>query len=427
MIPKKIREEMLAEHQRLGIGTGTRIYGYIKPRKNGEFTLNTYALNVTKTYGVRLVEVNRAWSDKPYYLVKNLWRNFWGGAKVSFNEVVERPGQESEWYNGKWGVRTSWKDGGYWFRHDMRYMNPEALRETRYRYCAFDPLHSAFSLVPYVALYRKYPEIEHLSKAGLHQFVNEWFLAMMRRRKDVRDFFRSNAKKIAESGVCYTVTDVVRAHANGWTIEKAHEAEYACRAYGWAPKGIDRVALHRYLTKNGIGRWDYRHYIAFVRLAKMDVLGYGVAFPRDFHAAVVKVHKRIERARAKEERLREEELKRVAQRVNSLIERMKDRLAWRVGEYKVVVPQTRREFEAEGRAMRNCIGGYFEMCADGDTACFFIRKDGRRFADVEMSPKDGTVRQCRLFGNGAADNKTLGFAKLVARKILPAVRTRKAA
>lgn len=427
MVTKKTRADLLAAYENDGFTSGTQFYGYIKVQGNGEFRLDTYAISVTKTYGVQMTEVNRAWSDKPTYRCKNVWKNIWGMTMIEFDEKRGRPGQEGQWYNGKWGRAVHWKNGDSWYMPTVHLRNPEALKETKYRYCGYEGYRGGLSLMAYVRLYKEHKEVEFLSRAGLHRFIDASFLKRMAANKALRDFFRSNVRRILAAKDCFSPTDVIRARANGWSLEKAHEIEYARHKYHWAPKGIDRVQLHRYLRKNGIAPWDYRHYVDFVEQAKMDINGFGMAFPKDFDKAVIDMQKRIARAKAKEERLREAALMELATRINTLIEKMRNRLAWRVGDYSVVVPQKRRDFVREGKAMHNCIGGYFEMCADGDSACFFIRKNGKRLADVEMSAKDGSVRQCRLVCNGPADDETMNFAKLVAKKILPAVRMKKAA
>ena len=427
MVAKTIRADLLAAYENDGSPKGTQFYGYIRVRRNGEFRLDTYAVSVTKARGVQMTEVNRAWSDRQTYLCKNVWKNVWGMTMVEFDEASGRPGQEGQWYNGKWGVPVRWNDGWSWYMASVRLRNPGALKETNYRYCAYEAYRGGLSLMAYVRLYREHREVEFLARAGLHRFIDAAFLKRMASNRALRDFFRSNVRAIRAAEGRYSPTDVIRARANGWTLEKAHEIEVARNEYRWAPKGIDRVRLHRYLRKNGIAPWDYRHYVDFVGQAKMDIDGYGVAFPKDFDKAVADVQKRIVRVRAREERLREAALKETADRVNALIERLRNRLAWRVGDYSVVVPQRRSDFVREGKAMHNCIGGYFELCADGGTACFFIRKNGKRLADVEMSAKDGTVRQCRLVCNGAADDETMNFARIVAKKILPAVRAKRAA
>ncbi len=427
MIPKKHRDAVLAAFAEDGLGYPVKVYGLVTPRRNGEFRLDCYAVKRTKRRGVQMTAVNRAWSDRDEYLVKDIWKTCFGMTRVVFDEREARLGREESWYGGEWGEPQEWADGGAWFMRHVRYLNLDALERTRYRYCQFARYRGDIPLVRYAALYAKHPQIEHIVKAGLHQFVDARFLDRLAADKGLRGFFRSNAAAMAESPVRYTPTDVIRAKANGWTVETAHEKETVRRRYGWAPKGIDREALHKYLKANDIDRWDYIEYCRSVAEAKLDILGYGVAFPKDFHRAVKAVHRRIARAKAKGDAEREAALKAVAARVNALLARMRGRLAARVGDFEIVMPTTRRDFVAEGQAMRNCIGGYFDSCADGAMACFFIRRRGRRFADVEMGVRDGEIRQCRLSCNRPADDATVKFAEAVARRILPAFRKRKAA
>lgn len=425
MIPKRHRDAVFAAFAKSGGGYPVKVYGIVTPRKNGEFTLNCYAIKETKKRGVQMTEVNRAWSDRDEYLVKDIWKTYFGHTCVVFDEHEARPNGEGQWYEGRWGEPQKWTDGGAWFMPYIRYLNLDALKDTRYRYCQFDKYRGPMPLVRYAALYARHPQVEHIVKAGLCEFVTAHFLDRLAADKGMRDFFRSNAAAMAKSLVRYTPTDVIRAKANGWTVETAHKKESIRRHFNWAPPGIDREALHDYLEKHDIDKWDYIQYCRAVKEAKLDLDGYGVAFPRDFHKAVKAVHRRILRAKAKEDVKCEAALKEVAARVNALLARMKKRLAALVGEFEVVVPTTRRDFVAEGQAMRNCIGGYFDRCADGTMACFFIRKNGRRFADVEMGVKDGSIHQCRLSCNRPADDATRKFAEAVAKRILPAFKNGK--
>ncbi len=426
MIPKRHRDAVFAAFAKDGGGYPVKVYGIVRPRKSGEFTLNCYAIKETKRRGVQMTEVNRAWSDRDEYFVKDIWKTGFGHTCVVFDEREARPGKEGQWYNGKWGEPQKWTDGGAWFMPFIQYLNLDALQATRYRYCQFDKYRGAMPLVRYAALYAKHPQVEHIVKANLDQFVNERFLDRLAADKRLRDFFRMNAAAMAKSRERFTPTDVIRAKANGWTVETAHEKEIIRRQYGWTPKGLNREELHKYLKAHDIDKWDYIQYCRALTEAKLDLGGYGVAFPPDFHKAVKAVHRKIERAKAKEDAEREAALKAVAERVNALLARMKKRLAALVGDFEIVMPTTRRDFVSEGLAMKNCIGGYFDQCADGVMACFFIRKRGRRFADVEMGVRDGAIHQCRLSCNRPADDATLKFAEAVAKRILPAFKNRKA-
>ena len=404
----------------------TCFYGHVKPRPNGEFTLTVYAVNWTKTYGYRVTEVNRSWSDRPYYVCKNVWRSMWGGIQVEFDEGRNRKGQEEQWYNGRFGAKVRWdKSGGYWYSPWVSYINLDALKETRYKYCGYEFYEGSMPLTEYCSLWNRHKGIELLSKAGLFQFVTEKYATRLEKDKAFAVYIRSHAKEIA-SGTGrwrhYRPLTVIRAFKNGWSLEKAYEMEWARYSFNRAPKGVDRVKLGAYLFKNDIDVYDYYDYCEDVKRAKEDILAFGVTFPRDFHKARVKMQKRIQIAEARKDKERIAALKRLAKRVNELLAKMSARLACRVGEFTAVFPTTRTDFRNEGNRMRNCIGGYFERCADGNTVCFFVNRNGKRVADVESSPSTGKVLQCRAKHNKDTDADTKEYAQIVARKVASAIK-----
>jgi len=417
-----------------------QIYGIITPRKHGEFSLVCYAIKETKRHGIQMTEVNRAWSDRPYYQCKNIWKNVWGSTMVEFDERKNRPQESYGWYAGKWGAKMKWSEGEEWFMPYVKYLNIDALSETKYKYCAYDqyirnPV-ANLSLIAYCRILDEFKEVEILSKNGLQQFIERRFLAQCRKDKQLRNFFRSNAKDLMWTK--YRPFEIIRANRNGWSIQEAREAEIIRYSYKDAPKGVDKTALHKYLSTNNIDYLDWKHYAEDVEESHGDILAYGTTFPKDFHNAVKRTHRKVETIRRKKraeyeaqrremEKKAEAALKRLTEKINRSLERMANRLAWRVGEYTVIIPTTASEFREEGKAMQNCIGGYFDRCAHGETFCFFIRKNGKRLADVEMNPKSGDVRQCRAKLNAQTDDITMDFAKIMAKKFATSLKVRKAA
>lgn len=405
----------------------TQLYGFVKPRLHGEFTLTVYAVRDTSRKGIRITEVNRAWSDRPYYVCKNIWKNMWGTTMVEFDEVRNRPQENWQWYRGKWSDRkTRWNEDMSWFMQYVRYANLERLADTKYKYCAFGQYRGDMPLVPYCQLSAKYRSVEILAKNNLSQFITPKMLARFEADKPFRDFFRSNVREIAAGRI--RPQTVVRAFKNSWTLAKAHEEECIRYAYGKAPAGIDRRELHKYLTKNDIDFYDYLHYCNNVELAEMDILAFGTTFPRDFRAAENEMHERYMRIRRRREanrrrreaceaRKREETIK----RLNRLLAEMKTKLAFRVGDFTAIIPNTQEEFRAEGQTMRNCIDNYYDLHMHGETFCFFIRKDGKPHADVEMSLK-GNIRQCRLYANAPADDATREAAEQMAKELAQELR-----
>lgn len=402
----------------------TQYYGFIKPRLHGEFTLTVYAVRNTKAKGVRIIEVNRAWSDRPYFICKDIWQNVWGQTMVEFDEMRNRPQESYGWYRGRWGNNhVKWNEDGKhtsWFMQDVRYANLDALASTKYKYCAFDRYQGEMSLVEYCRLCVRHKEVELLAKNDLNSFIVPRFLDRLAADKSLHDFFRSNVRTIIANAdrATYTPQMLIRAHANGWTLQRALETEIARYRLTRAPKGINRMDLAKYIAANNLSVDEYLDYCRIVSLLGLDIHAFGYTFPRDFQTTAAQLHAQYDEhlRRQNEERKRKYEaaLKRTAARINYLLERAKKRLAWRVGDLSVIIPHTQEEFTAEGHAMRNCIGGYYRRQADGSTFCFFIRKNGEPHADVEMS-LNGRIKQCYTAGNKNVPLSTRRYANRMAR------------
>ena len=71
---------------------------------------------------------------------------------------------------------------------------------------------------------------------------------------------------------------------------------------------------------------------------------------------------------------------------------------------KIVIPARLSEYIREGKEMRNCVGGYCERIARGDTDVVFIRKiEEPKKSYITMEIKNGEIIQARTFANGSLD------------------------
>jgi hypothetical protein len=411
-------------------------YGYIRPTKNGEAAVTVYCVNETKAHGIRVRAVNRAWTNRNAFQCRDLWKNCWGQLMVEFDEQKNRPQESYGWYGGKWGGRQPWtEEGATWFAPFVRYINLDALAGTRYRYAAADAYHGPLPLVPYLQLYRRHPKaVEWLARAGLSQYITARFLDRLATDKSLARFFRDHARELADA----TPYQVQRAHANGWTVAKAKTEEATRHRFRGIPADIDRERLATYLERGGIDLRDYRDYLA--DLARLDRDQAAAAFPRDFHEARRTLHRELEahyreqaainaardaeRARQEAERRARQEAAYIAEadEINILLAKAHKRLAARMGDWTAFVLRTPAEFEAEGKAMHNCIGGYARKCAEGLAVCFAIRDaDGNSLANVEMT-RGGTVQQCRGKYNNETPLEVRTFAEATAKRIARALR-----
>lgn len=376
----------------------TQFYSIIFPQGGGELVEKVFAVSDTKRHGLRVREINKAESNRDYYQTKDVWKNVWGKYMVEFDERRNRPQEEGGWYRGKWGNKTAWEDASWWCKYN-RPANLEALAETGYRFSGYADYFKAIpqwrqderlQLVPYLQLWKKHPQVELLARAGLWTLITPQFLDKLEARPALAGFVRNHAREIAEGG--YTPQEVTRASLHGWTLARARTEAELTRRLSDVTREINRKRLAEYLDRNRIDAADYRAYLHDLQRAGHRPAAF--AFPRDFHAARRQVQEEIAKASRKQDARRTAAARRIADRINALLDKAHKRLAARIGDFTVFVPTTRADFETEGQEMHNCIAGYFEAHAARKKVLFFLRRNGARVADVEMTPA-GTVLQCR--------------------------------
>lgn len=397
--------------------------GVIYPDKRGEFRLSVYAVNHTKSHGYRITEVNRAWSGRDYYVAKDLWRSWCrccAGIRVCYDERSRYPYESGSWYNGRFSQRVSWaKEDDYWFFKGGIVVNPEALQQTKYRYCAWRG-NSALELMKYIRIYKEHPKVELLSKANLTHLIQPSFLKKLEKDRDFARFFRDNFAFAAKS----SRQDFVYAYRHGIGVEDARRHLSAVYNFKTLPNGFDRDKVAAYCDKRDVDPYDYIHYATNFIDAEWSLQDEQRLYPKDFHAAAAKAStealEKTDPAEAKRQKERDARLLKVSKRMDRLLKTVRAQLGWRVGDMDIILPITKEQFRSEGNAMHNCISGYYARQMD-TCICFFIYKGGQPFVDVEVG-MDGSVRQCRENRNKPAAQDMVDIAEMVGRKIASSAR-----
>lgn len=414
---KRIMNKVMAYHAaNPKQNKSTTYYSYIEPRRSGEFTVTTFAARNYKR-GPKIVPVNRTWSDRDVFVAMNVWSNVWNHRMIEFDECRNRKHESYGWYIGRWWSNICYKDAGVWLCPNEIILNAESLAKTKYRYFAFDRYRGELQIAQYARLYTRFPVVETLVKNGLARFVNERFLEKLAKDRGFEKYFRSVARTLHGNESAY---DLVRAYKNGWSPARAHMENYISLEYRDCPAGVDKHELHAWLTRNHVQYCDWLHYAKDIAHVGGRIDEYGVTFPRNFHeaaeAAALRRHehnRELAKALEKAKRNRQRRILAVSKRIGKALEKMEDRLAWCVGSFEIVIPTTEEQFVEEGKRMHNCIGGYYGR---EDCVCFFMHKNGKPFADCEMSDA-GKLRQCRLECNASASPETVLIAEAVAKVI----------
>lgn len=83
-------------------------------------------------------------------------------------------------------------------------------------------------------------------------------------------------------------------------------------------------------------------------------------------------------------------------------------------DFIMVWPKNKKDFQTEGQLQHNCVGGYFDRCAQNQTTVFFVRKKEepeKPFCTVEFT--NGKLIQCRTAYNGAAPDDVEEYMKQI--------------
>lgn len=327
--------------------------------------------------------------------------------------------------DGKWhSVEADWFPKDY-----DPLVNPDALAATRYARCGWTP-GCGVPLMKYVALWREYPEVERLVKAGLGTLANRSCIRRLARRDGFFRFVAQNRRLVASSKASSAV--VSHAYARGIPLADAirdYEAKSWLTRLGVCGVCVgEAFRVRSWIERNGIDCREYARYLGYAREAGWDLGDRAVLLPpaARFAERLEYAEAEVERRRRDRERLAAREETARKRRRSAAIREVASRFAAAASSgairsaLVVVMPLSRRDLVAEGKAMGNCLGrmGYDAKIAEGRSVVFFVRgADGGRVADVEIDRATWKVRQCYGPRNSPAPEEAERVAAAVARRM----------
>lgn len=281
----------------------------------------------------------------------------------------------------------------------------------------------------YLALYMKYPrQCEMLWKMGLG-----WVL---RQREQDRAGFRQcvnlRAKKPAAMlrGLGKKDIEIMKTRIHNFQALEAYQrlraagaiapddegARYAEAVAGAWVRVKERcfeqaVLLHRYFARQERRtKLEYRNLLRDWKdyMDELTEIGGGEELPDDLREAHARLSERLRKKQKAE---------------NNQMFRARRRLlqgfCWRHGGLLIRPIDSEEEIIREGELQNNCVAGYANRHAAGQTAIFVLRKVEQPtvpFCTVEYNRKTNRVLQCRSYRNGAAPEEANAFmAAWVAR------------
>ena len=382
-------------------------YTTLIPKRNGEVRFVVFAVRLSKDYRQPICTMD---TDRDSVALRNVGFHGMAGWKVYWDEEECEFFGANSWYGatrfGEWSTDLRWKfRAGYCFPLE-KVLNVEVLAQTRYRYHGWSR-GNGIGLYDYLRLYREYPRVELLAKAGLWSVCNFGTLRRLVKNKALMEFIRTHRTEIEVDR--YGINEINIAMRLGCTLEEA-------RSRLSISLNLSRYGVVRHASTDEMADWiirlqksrkmgeiqaiqEYARYVRYAQEAGYDVAVRSVALPpiKGFADRL----ERIEREAARAERLKK---RRESYAARKRRERARQTIKAIVGKFDgapikgfvVAIPTTQKALVELGKAMHNCVGDgrYAAKIRDGNSVIVALTSSGRSIVCIELDMVRGVVAQC---------------------------------
>ena len=372
-----------------------RFYSYLT-KNNGELVKVTVAVKeARKKWYCKQVAVHGVHSDKCF--VKDMNYTYIGGYSVGWH--TEGLTAYQKWYEyGEWGYTTDDLFDPY-----APIVNRDYIAHLpEYKYSAFDR-YTGIDVLKYLRTYEEFPELEYLTKLGLHNIaLSKQILRLCRKDKKFRKWLANNRQDIILSD--YYVSSIIKAYKTGKPI---------CEINNFAKRKIkfdhaDQMDNVKALVKNEVGKfldyiekqntnfYSYRDYLNACEYLGIDMTEDKNRYPHEFKRwHDIRIDEYRTALALKDEQKRQalyDEFAAVASKYLGLEYNKKS-------VYIAIIAQKPSDLVREGELLHHCVGsmGYDQKFAREESLIFFIRtkeEPEKPLATVEYSLKNHAVLQC---------------------------------
>ena len=395
----------------------TRFYSYLT-KNDGELVKITVAVrNKYKKWYYKQCAIHGVNSNMCY--IKDMAFSFIAGYRVGW--FAEGLTKHPKWYeDDDWG----WSDDKF-FRVYSTCINPEyALKLSEYKYSACDK--TVQEIISYLRLYKQYPQVEYLVKAGLHSIsTSKPILRRIANDKKFCKWLISNKEKIQSS---YYYKDVVlRAYTSGRDLDDMQNEKKFKLAlvhdynYKYLLQNYDTITVNKivkYVEKQDISLATYRDYLDACNYLELDMTEDKNLIPHDFK----RWHDiRIDEYNSKKAILDEQKRQEFYEKFYNVAMKYIGLEYNKKAAYIAIIAQKPSDLIIEGNVLCHCVGrmNYDQRFVREDSLIFFIRtKDNptKPFVTVEYSPSQKKILQCYGYNDSTPSVEVLDF---VNKKWLP--------
>lgn len=419
-IPKYIREKIHQYDKKFYNGTYARNHFYSYLTKNdGELVKVTVAVKVKKgVWYCKQVAVHGVHSDKCF--VKDMYYTNIGGYSVGWH--AEGLTSYKPWYEySEWG----WTVDNLYDPYAPIVNRDYILQHfPEYKYSAVDR-YTGIHVFKYLRLYEKFPQIEYLTKLGLHNIaMSTQILRLCGKDKKFRKWIAKNRQDIVLSD--YYISSIIKAYKTGKPIYEINNFAKRKIKFDHADRMDNVKALVKkevgkfldYIEKQNTNFYSYRDYLDACQYLGLDMDEEKNRYPHDFK----RWHDiRIDEYRSAKALKDEQERKEFYDKFAAVASKYLGLEYDKKSVYIAIIAQKPSDLTREGELLHHCVGrmGYDQKFAREESLIFFIRmKDEpeKPLVTVEYSLKNKKVLQCYGDHDSEPDDCVMEF---VNKKWLP--------
>lgn len=419
-IPKYIREKIHQYDKKFYYGTYARNHFYSYLTKNdGELVKVTVAVKVKKSvWYCKQVAVHGVHSDKCF--VKDMYYTNIGGYSVGWH--AEGLTSYKPWYEySEWG----WTVDNLYDPYAPIVNRDYILQHfPEYKYSAVDR-YTGIHVFKYLRLYEQYPQIEYLTKLGLHNIaMSPQILQLCGKDEKFRKWIAKNRQDIVLSD--YYVSSIIKAYKTGKLIYEINNFAKRKIKFDHADKMDNVKALVKkevgkfldYIERQNTNFYSYRDYLDACQYLGLDMDEEKNRYPHDFK----RWHDiRIDEYRSAQALKDEQERKEFYDKFAAVASKYLGLEYDKKSVYIAIIAQKPSDLTREGELLHHCVGrmGYDQKFAREESLIFFIRmKDEpeKPLVTVEYSLKNKKVLQCYGDHDSEPDDCVMEF---VNKKWLP--------
>lgn len=388
-----------------------RYYDYFTKNDKELVQVTVAVKNSRSKWYCKQVSIHGIHSEKCF--VKDMSFSYLGGYSVG-------------WYSEGLQRYAKWFEDNEWGWHYDKYFNPYAYiinkdyitkKFPEYKYSAIE-LSYRSDIFKYLRLYEQFPQMEYLTKLGLHSIVfSKQILSLLKKDNKFRAFIIKN-KDIIETKSLY-IEAILMAYkrniplieANNFLTAKIKLSHDKSKAHLREEFKNDLEKFFKYIAKQETSIESYADYLKACKKLGLDMNDEKNRYPHDFkYWHDIRIDQYYSLIAQEEAEMRKEMEQKFAQIVLKYLS-----LEYtKQNDYITIIAHTANDLVKEGEKLHHCVGrmGYDQKMIRGETLIFFIRlkdKPNKPLVTLEYSPTKKKILQCYGKNNTKPSDEILDF------------------